>query len=145
MSEAAHRDGERFPTHRPILLFDGVCNLCNGTVRFVVARDAKRQFLFAPLQSEVGKALLRRHGLTSDALDTFVLIEHSRVYTRSTAALRVARSLRTPWWALYALIWIPRAIRDRVYGLVARRRYDWFGRRETCSLPAPHLRDRFLS
>ncbi len=131
------------PEH-PIILFDGVCNLCSGAVRFVIERDPEAEFRFASLQSERGRALLRRHGLPEDGMDTMVLVEAGRAYTNSSAALRVTRRLRRPWSWLRALLVVPRPLRDAVYGVVARHRYRWFGRREACLVPGPELRDRFL-
>jgi predicted DCC family thiol-disulfide oxidoreductase YuxK len=129
---------------RPIVLFDGVCNLCNGSVTFIVKRDPGRWFRFAALQSAAGATLLRQFGLPADALDTLVLVEGNRAFTRSTASLRVARRLSGLWPLLYALIVVPRPIRDLLYGVVARNRYRWFGRRDACMMPTPDLRERFL-
>jgi predicted DCC family thiol-disulfide oxidoreductase YuxK len=129
---------------RPIVLFDGVCNLCNGSVTFIVKRDPGRRFRFAALQSAAGATLLRQFGLPADALDTLVLVEGNRAFTRSTASLRVARRLSGLWPLLYALIVVPRPIRDLLYGVVARNRYRWFGRRDACMMPTPDLRERFL-
>jgi predicted DCC family thiol-disulfide oxidoreductase YuxK len=128
----------------PVILFDGVCNLCNGSVDFVIRRDAAAVFRFASLQSEAGRALLRKHGLPDDDLDTMVLVDEAGVHTRSTAALRIVRRLRAPWPLLYACIVLPRPLRDAAYRLVARNRYRWFGRRETCRLPSPSEQGRFL-
>jgi predicted DCC family thiol-disulfide oxidoreductase YuxK len=133
-------------TEGPLLLFDGVCNLCNGFVTFVIDRDPAAVFRFASLQSEAGRAALRAHGRTVPSGDpeTILLIEDGRVYERSTAALRVARRLRGSCKLLYALRIVPRALRDAVYGWVARHRYGWFGRRDSCRVPTPALRARFL-
>jgi predicted DCC family thiol-disulfide oxidoreductase YuxK len=125
-------------------LYDGVCNLCVGGVRFVMARDARGCVHFASMQSPIGQRLLARFGLPVDELKTFVLVEAGTHFTRSTAALRVARYLDGPWPCLYALILVPRPIRDAVYDWVARNRYRWFGRRHACAVPDPRLRDRFI-
>jgi predicted DCC family thiol-disulfide oxidoreductase YuxK len=127
-----------------VLLFDGVCNLCNGTVRFVAERDPVGRFHFAALQSDKGRELLARCGLPLDALDTFVLVEGDRCWTRSDAALRVARGLSGAWPLLAVLRLVPRFLRDRVYGWVAGHRYAWFGKQESCMVPSPELRSRFL-
>ncbi len=127
-----------------IVLFDGVCNLCNGAVQFIINRDAKNRFSFASLQSEAGQARLRQFGLATDAFDTFVLVEGGKAYTRSTAALRIARRLPGAWPLLYGLVVIPKPLRDWVYGLVARNRYRLFGRQDSCMMPTPELRARFL-
>jgi predicted DCC family thiol-disulfide oxidoreductase YuxK len=129
----------------PIILFDGVCNLCNASVQFVISRDPRARFRFAALQSEAAAACLQRLGVHGALMDSVVLIENDRIYTRSTAALRIARGLRFPWPAAFVLIAVPRPLRDWVYDFVARRRYRWFGKRDVCMVPTPALRDRFLS
>lgn len=128
-----------------VILFDGVCNLCNGFVQFVVARDPQARFRFAALQSTAAVALLREASVTAPLPDSMVLVEDGRVYMRSTAALRVARGLRFPWPVAYLLVIVPRVIRDRVYDFIAAHRYRWFGRRESCMVPTPDLARRFLS
>lgn len=132
------------PEGQAVLLFDGVCNLCNASVNFVIDRDPQAYFRFAALQSEAGRALLEGQHLHGDYLDSIVLVEHGRVYTNSTAALRVARHLSGAWPLLAVFLVVPRPVRDLVYGWVARNRYRWFGRRDTCRLPTPELRVRFL-
>jgi len=129
----------------PTILFDGVCNLCHGFVQFVIARDPAARFRFATLQSRAAASLLHGAGVTVPLPDSMVLVEDGRVYTRSTAALRIARGLRAPWPLAFALIVVPRIVRDAVYDFIAARRYRWFGRRETCLLPTPDLQRRFLS
>ena len=129
----------------PILLFDGVCNLCNGAVRFAIARDPRARLRFAPLQSDAGRALLLRHDLPPDALETVVLVDGEGVHTRSTAMLRLLRELGPPWSWLWPLVAIPRPLRDALYGWVARNRYRWFGRRAECMIPTPEQRARFLA
>ncbi|MDB5049452.1 MAG: putative thiol-disulfide oxidoreductase YuxK, family [Fibrobacteres bacterium] len=131
--------------NNPILLFDGVCNLCNGSVRFILKRDRKQAFRFAPLQSAAGQALLERLGLPRDGFRSVVLVEGDRHYQRSAAALRILRALGWPYKALYVFILIPRPLRDFGYDLIARNRYRVFGRSETCMVPTPEIRERFLS
>lgn len=127
----------------PVILFDGVCNLCSALVRFVVARDPHARFQFASLTSDAAARVL--DGVTRDALpDSVVLIEDGQVFTRSDAALRIARRLTFPWRLAYAAIVLPRGFRDVLYDAVAARRYRWFGRRETCMIPTPAIRGRFL-
>ena len=128
-----------------VVLFDGVCNLCNASVLFVIDRDTRGRFKFAPLQSEYGARLLREHGYSRDALTSVVLIEDGRAYDRSTAALRIARHLNGLWPALSVLAIIPKGLRDFLYESLARRRYGWFGRTDTCRVPDPGLRSRFLA
>jgi predicted DCC family thiol-disulfide oxidoreductase YuxK len=127
-----------------VVLFDGVCNLCNGFVQFVIPRDPDGYFRFAALNSEAATKVLstaRHHG---PLVDSIVLVEDGGVYVRSAAALRIARWLGFPWVLGYGLMIVPRPLRDAIYDLVARRRYRWFGRRETCMVPSPGIRDRFL-
>jgi predicted DCC family thiol-disulfide oxidoreductase YuxK len=130
-----------------LVLFDGVCNFCNGAVNFIIDRDPGGRFRFAPLQSETAAALLKHNGVEIPAggADTMILIEGGRIYDRSTAALRIARGLRMPWPLVYALIVVPRPIRDAFYRYFARNRYRWFGKSESCRMPTPELRARFLS
>lgn len=143
MSE--HRGAGGAGTERgAVVLFDGVCNLCNGSVQFIVRRDPYGYFRFASLQSEPGRSLLREHGLDPADLFSVILVEDGKVYARSDAALRIARRLSGVWRAAGALRVLPRSLRDRVYDLVARNRYRWFGRRDACMVPTPELRERFL-
>lgn len=130
-------------TH-PTLLFDGVCNLCSGSVQFILKRDTRGRFRFASLQSDAGRRLMTGHGLDPEALSSVVLIEDGRAYQESTAALRIARHLPGAWKLLRVFTVIPRPLRDAVYRLIARNRYRWFGKTETCWLPTPELRARFL-
>lgn len=128
----------------PIILFDGVCNLCNGLVRFLIRRDPDGRFRFAPLQSDVGQELLERFDLPTDTLETFVLVEDGECYTKSTAALRTARHLGGVYALLSYLRFVPRPLRDAVYDLVAASRYRVFGRKDRCMIPSPDVEDRFL-
>ncbi|MCB0548247.1 MAG: thiol-disulfide oxidoreductase DCC family protein [Phaeodactylibacter sp.] len=128
----------------PVLLFDGVCNLCNGAVQFIIERDPKGVFRFASLQSAAAKNLLEPYPEAPEDISTIVLLENSRMYTRSDAALRAARHLPGAWPALYGFLIVPRSIRDAVYNWIARNRYRWFGKKDQCMIPTPELRDRFL-
>lgn len=130
--------------HGPILLFDGVCNLCNASVQWVLRRDKKGQFRFAALQSETGQRLLQQHGLASDQFDTVVLAIDDTLFLRSDAPLEIVRRLGGAWPLLYIFKIIPRPLRDTLYNFVARNRYRWFGRQETCMLPRPEWKNRFL-
>jgi predicted DCC family thiol-disulfide oxidoreductase YuxK len=129
---------------KPIVLFDGVCNLCNGAVQFIIKRDKKKQFLFASLQGKSGNEFLKRFDLPDNVFNSFILIEGDKVYTRSTAALRVAKKLRGGWKLLYGLMIVPRFIRNVVYNVIAKNRYKWFGKKDECMVPAPELKERFL-
>jgi predicted DCC family thiol-disulfide oxidoreductase YuxK len=126
------------------VLFDGVCNLCNGFVRFVIARDPARRFQFASLQSDTAGRLIREAGGAGAPTDSIVLIEEARVYVRSTAALRIAKRLGLPWSLAFGLVIVPRPLRDWGYDLVARSRYRWFGKRDVCMTPTAETSDRFL-
>lgn len=127
-----------------IVLFDGVCHLCQWTVKFIISRDPKAHFCFASLQSKVGKKLLTSHGLSEDHLGSVVLIENGVSYTGSTAALRIAKGLAFPWFLLYSLIIIPKWIREPIYKYVAKQRYAWFGKDEACMMPSKEILSRFL-
>ena len=125
-------------------MFDGVCNLCNGLVQFVIEHDPDGRFQFAALQSAAAGRVLSGHPPLRPIPDSVVLVEEGRVFTGSTAALRIVRGLRLPWPLAAALLAIPRPLRDWIYAFVARRRYHWFGKREHCMVPTPALRSRFL-
>jgi predicted DCC family thiol-disulfide oxidoreductase YuxK len=129
----------------PIVLFDGVCNLCNGSVQFLLKRDPQARFRFASLQSDTGQKLQAALGMDPQALDSVILVEGDRWYKESDAALRIARKLPGAWKLLTAFRIVPRPIRDAAYRLIARNRYRWFGKAETCWLPTPELRGRFLT
>ena len=126
-------------SQRQTILFDGVCNLCNGIVRFVLARDPAGRFRFASLQSAAARRLLG-----DPPLETIVLVEGDAVFQKSAAALRIARKLRFPWPLLYTFMIVPRPIRDLIYEWVARNRYAWFGKRGSCMVPSPEVKNRFL-
>jgi predicted DCC family thiol-disulfide oxidoreductase YuxK len=127
-----------------VILFDGVCNICSSTVAFIIPRDPGAQFRFASLQSETARRLLRERNAGAPALESMVLVEDNRVFTRSTAALRIARRLAFPWSLASLLLAVPRPFRDWAYDFVARNRYRWFGKRETCMIPSADVRSRFL-
>jgi predicted DCC family thiol-disulfide oxidoreductase YuxK len=131
-------------TEHPVLLFDGVCNLCNSSVQFIIERDPNARFRFASLQSEEGQALLSRFENCPADLSSVVLVQDEQLYARSEAALRVARQLGGGWSLLYAFIVVPRPIRDAVYDWIARNRYRWFGKKDACMIPSPDLKSRFL-
>jgi len=129
-----------------IILFDGVCNLCNGSVNFVLDRDKKKKFKFGALQSDIGKELLRKYNVQHSVnYDSVVLIKNNKVYKKSSAALEVAKHLGGIWPALYVFKIIPSFIRDFIYDLISKNRYRIFGRTETCRLPEPGIKERFLS
>jgi predicted DCC family thiol-disulfide oxidoreductase YuxK len=128
-----------------IILFDGVCNFCNGSVNFIIERDKANYFKFAPLQSEIGQKLLAENGVDKTITDSVVLIEDGKAYTRTTAALRIARRLDGYWSWFYGFIVVPGFVRDVFYKLFAKYRYQMFGKQEACMLPTPEIRERFLA
>ncbi|MGD6817385.1 thiol-disulfide oxidoreductase DCC family protein [Metabacillus sp. 84] len=128
----------------PIVLFDGVCNLCEGAVIFLIKRDKAAVLKFASLQSHTGQMLLSQHGLDKDHFDSFILAEGGQLYLKSKAALKTAGYLPLPWRLLRLFTAVPRPVRDAIYTLIARNRYRWFGRKESCMIPSPSLKERFL-
>jgi predicted DCC family thiol-disulfide oxidoreductase YuxK len=132
-------DGKR------LVLFDGVCNVCNALILFIIDRDPKEQFVFAPLSSELAQSLLAKHGLPNVDPDTVVLVENDHAYTRSTAILRVMARLRPPWAVFWLGLIVPRFLRDLGYRYFASHRYAWFGKSDQCRVPTPELRRRFLA
>jgi predicted DCC family thiol-disulfide oxidoreductase YuxK len=131
--------------NKGIIFFDGVCNLCQRSVQFILTHDKKACFAFSSLQSPIATELLLPHGISTSEINTFILLENNKVYTRSTAALRVAKELGGFWVLLYGFIIVPPFIRDAVYDWIARNRYSWFGKQETCWLPRPEWKERFLN
>ena len=129
---------------KPILFFDGVCNLCNSSVQFIIRRDRNERFLFASLQSEKAKKTLPAKYRVEDDLKSLVLKDGDRLKTKSSAALTIARDLSGLWPFLYLLMIIPKALRDFVYDLIARNRYNWFGKKDACMIPTTDLKSRFV-
>ena len=127
-----------------IILFDGDCNFCDASVQFIIKRDPSAHFHFTSLQSEKGVQLRKQYGI-SDEIDSLVLIENGRVYTKSSAALRIAKKLDGLWHLLFLFILVPPIIRNGVYDYFAANRYKWFGKKEdACMLPSPNERKRFI-
>lgn len=129
----------------PVILFDGVCNLCHSIVQFVIKRDKKNVFRFASLQSEFGQLLLKKFGLPEKSFDSFILYKDGRIYTKSTGALMVAKQLQGAWPLLYPFIILPPFLRNAVYGFVANNRYKWFGKKESCWVPSHELKIKFIN
>ena len=127
-----------------IVLFDGVCNFCNATINFVIEHDKAGYFKFAPLQSGMGEELMAKHDIDRVKTDSVILVENGKAFTHSEAALRIAKRLDGVWSWAYALIVIPRPLRDLAYRLFAKQRYRLFGRRDACMMPTPEIRARFL-
>ncbi len=134
MNEAEH----------PVILFDGVCNLCTASVQYVIKHDPKRLFRFASLQSDFGNKILNDFDLPLNDPNSFVLLAGNKIYDRSTAALMVAKKLKGPVSLLYIFIIIPKFIRNLVYSFIAKHRYKWFGKKTTCWLPTPELKQLFI-
>ena len=129
----------------PIVLYDGVCGLCDRSVQLILRNDRRGRFRFAALQSEAGRALLEKFGLSPESLDSVVLVEGDQAWRKSRAALRIARRMDAPWPLLWPLMIVPRPLADLVYGLIAKNRYRIFGKLDTCMIPPPEVRARFLS
>lgn len=127
-----------------IVLFDGVCNFCEGSVKFIIEHDKEDYFKFAPLQSETGKKLLAEHNINKDETDSIVLIENGKAYTYSDAALNIAVHLdKTVSWTYFFII-VPKFIRDFVYKIIAKYRYKFFGKKDQCMVPTPDIREKFI-
>lgn len=131
-------------TNNPIILFDGVCNFCNSAVNFAIKRDKKGVIRFTPLQSTMGQQLLKEYNLPTEEMKSFVFIDNGTAYTRSTAAIKVCGYLRGLWPLTKAFLIVPKFIRDGMYDWIAKNRYKWFGKRESCMIPTPELREKFL-
>jgi len=128
-----------------VVLYDGVCGFCNSSIRFIIKRDPKAYFRFAPLQSEVARSLAAQHGIDAEKLDGLVLIENGAASIKSSASLRIARRLSWPWPLAAVFLFVPRVIRDWFYDRFAERRYRWFGKFDACPLPAAADLARFLA
>lgn len=128
-----------------IILFDGVCNLCNSSVQFVIKHDKDKKFMFASLQSTAGQLLLKQFDLPLQDFNSFILIENEKVFLKSTAALMVAKQLKGAVKLLYGFIIVPPFIRNGAYNFIAKNRYKWFGKKESCILPTAELKARFLN
>ena len=126
-----------------IVLFDGVCNFCNGAVNFIIKHDSGKKFRFAPLQSAFGEQMRMKFGIGED-VDSIILVEGDNAYLHSTAGLKVAKELGMPWSLGYAAIILPKPIRDWCYKLFARYRYRLFGKKDVCMMPTPDVRERFI-
>jgi predicted DCC family thiol-disulfide oxidoreductase YuxK len=128
-----------------IILFDGVCNLCNSAVQYVIEHDKNNVFKFAALQSAIGEKLMKERGIDASQIDSIILIEQGvAYYTKSTAALKIARSFGGIWQLAGVFQWIPEKIRDWVYDYIANNRYKWYGKKEACMVPDPALKSKFL-
>jgi predicted DCC family thiol-disulfide oxidoreductase YuxK len=131
-------------SYERVIVFDGVCNFCNAFVDFLIERDPRERFKFGTLQSQPGQQLLMQLHLATTDYETFLLLENGKAFTKSTAALKILRCLPGFWPWLYAFIIIPRSLRDMFYSFIAQHRYQWMGRSDTCRVPSPKERTRFI-
>jgi predicted DCC family thiol-disulfide oxidoreductase YuxK len=127
-----------------IILFDGVCNLCNGAINFIIARDPKNRYKFAALESEVGQKLLATHEINPDEIDSIVLIRNNNAYVKAGAAIRIAQYMSGGWPIFYAFRIIPGFLSNVIYDFIAKNRYRWFGKKDSCMIPTPELKSKFL-
>ena len=134
------------PKHKRLILFDGVCNLCNSSVLYVIKRDKKNKFLFAPLQSEVSKQIIHNFDINTFQVDSIILYEpeKEKIHYKSTAALKIASQLGFPTYVLAIFLVIPAFIRNWVYDFIAKNRYKWYGKKDACMIPTPELKSKFL-
>lgn len=132
------------PKDKKIILFDGVCNLCNTSIVFVIKHDPKDLFRYAPLQSDIGKALITKHHIDTTQVDSIMLVDQEKAYTKSSAALRIARHLSGGYSFLAIFLIIPAFLRNVVYDYIAHNRYKWYGKKESCMIPTPELKAKFL-
>ena len=131
-------------SNNPVIFFDGVCNLCNAAVQFVIEHDADSTFKFTALQGEYAKKMLPEFDVDTSKINSIILVQNSKLYTKSSAALIIAKKLNGLLPLLYVFIIVPKFIRDWIYDIVAKNRYKWWGRQESCWLPTPELKSRFF-
>jgi predicted DCC family thiol-disulfide oxidoreductase YuxK len=131
-------------TKHKVILFDGVCNLCNSSVTLVIKNDKAGVFRFAALQSEIGAALIAKFDVDTSKTDSILLIDQDKIYAKSTAALKIAKELSGAYPLLYGFMIIPNFIRNWVYDFIAKHRYKWFGKTDMCMIPTPELKNKFL-
>jgi len=129
--------------NKPIIFFDGVCNLCNASVQFVIAHDKKDQFSFSAIQGELAKEVLPNFKVDPGKLNTVLLLAEGKLYTKSSAALQIAKKLSGAWPLLYGFIIIPKFIRDWFYNIIAKNRYKWWGKEESCWVPTAGVKSKF--
>ena len=127
-----------------VILFDGVCNFCNYWVNFVIKRDSKKKLRFTPLQGETAKQLLPQYKVNTSSLSSVIFVDKGKTYTQSSAAIRICKYLDGGWKLFYVLIILPKFFRDFFYNIIARNRYRWFGRKESCRVPTANEKERFL-
>lgn len=130
------------PEH--IVVFDGVCNLCDWSIRFIAQRDYKKMYYFCPLQSQMGQSILKKMNFPQTDFKTILLVENDRIFTESTAVLRIAKDFSFPWSLISWFLIVPKFIRDAVYRVISNNRYAWFGKKDVCMIPTHELQERFL-
>lgn len=130
--------------NKKIILFDGVCNLCNGSVIFMIKRDKKDVLRYAALQTEIGQEMVEKYKIDTSKIDSIILIDNDKYYYKSTAALRIARHLSGAYPLLAVFLILPAFMRDWIYDIIARNRYKWFGKKESCMIPTPELKSKFI-
>ncbi|MBV1921843.1 MAG: thiol-disulfide oxidoreductase DCC family protein [Pseudomonadales bacterium] len=128
----------------PVVVFDGVCNLCEDSVAFIIARDPEAKFKFVSAQSPVGKEIQKRYEIDAVEDETVILIKNGKVFTHSDASLEIAKDLSGPWSLLHYAKAVPKPIRNKVYSTIAKNRYKWFGKKNECMLPSAEVKARFL-
>jgi len=131
-------------TKHKIILFDGVCNLCNGAINFIIERDMKDVFRFATLDSDIAKELSEKYKIDLSQVDSIILISNEKAFIKSSAALHISKDLSGAWPLLYSFMISPKFIRNAVYDYIAKNRYKWFGKKDSCMIPTPELRTKFL-
>lgn len=137
---------EVLPKHKKLILFDGVCNLCNASVKYVIKRDEKDVFMFAPLQSRIGEKIINTYNIDTSKTDSILLYEHDKgISYKSTAALKIASKLGFPASILTIFLIVPAVIRNWFYDFIARNRYKWYGKKEECMIPTPEISAKFLT
>jgi predicted DCC family thiol-disulfide oxidoreductase YuxK len=136
--------GASYSLNQPIILFDGVCNLCNGSVLFIIKRDPKSKFRFASLQSELGMKLMHEYEFPQGELNSVLVVKDQKLFQKSSAALEIAKQLSGLWPMLYVFKIIPPFIRNSIYDWIASNRYRWFGKKDACMIPTPEVRSRFV-
>lgn len=129
---------------QPLIIFDGECNLCEFSIKFIIKNDRQARFKFVSAQSDKGKVLQRLHGIDTFKDGSVILLKNDRVYVKSDAAVEIAKDLEGPWRLLHVVKFIPKSARDLVYSIISKNRYRWFGRKNQCLLPDKDLKDRFL-
>ena len=130
--------------NKNIILFDGVCNLCNGIVKFTIVKDKKKRIYFSSLQSQSGKELVDKYHLANDYMKTFIYLRNGKAYTKSSAALYLFKDIGGPWNLVYSFIIVPKFIRDFVYSVISKYRYFIFGKSEVCMVPTKETKNRFI-